>query len=333
MVSRFTKYGVSGLLGAVFAAQLARAGPYDSDRPGGQDHPILSRYQGSILYSYGDENFGVAPLVVSDSGKPVLRDVEGRISNKMYWAPKGRSPVEVFRNYQQALRAGGFDTLYTCETDQCEKARLQTLILRVPEKMKWVMRDYHVEQFFGGAYEPGAHFLSARKNTPSGPVHVQIAVVGGRDEDPAVQGRTRQFVQVIESAQLEGGKVTVDAKAIGDALRRDGKFAFYGVLFDTNKATITTSSSAALQEMAGALKANPALKVFIVGHTDNQGDVDANLALSQKRAEAVVEQLKTRYGVAAERLSARGVANFAPIGSNLNEDGRAKNRRVEMVVR
>jgi outer membrane protein OmpA-like peptidoglycan-associated protein len=80
------------------------------------------------------------------------------------------------------------------------------------------------------------------------------------------------------------------------------------------------------------LQANPSMKVFIVGHTDNQGSFSTNLALSQKRAEAVVAALVHDHGVAAARLQAFGDANVAPVASNASEAGRARNRRVEMVV-
>jgi OOP family OmpA-OmpF porin len=323
-----------GVLGALCVTAPAAATDYHRvDRPGGRDHPIVSRYQGSVLYMYGLESLGVASLVASDKGKPALRTLEGRISNQMYWAPKGASALEVFRNYQHALRAAGFDTLYQCETAQCEQAHVQELVQHLPGKAKWVESDTYVWGIFNSGNQPGFHYISARKTSATGTVHVQVALAGDFGGDSNIEGRVRQFVQVVETAQAELGKVTVDAKAIGDALQRDGKIALYGVLFDTGKASIKDGSSTALQEMAKALNATPALKVFIVGHTDNQGGVDANLGLSQKRAEAVVEQLKTRYGIAPARLEASGVANYAPVGSNANEDGRAKNRRVEMVVR
>ncbi len=92
-------------------------------------------------------------------------------------------------------------------------------------------------------------------------------------------------------------------------------------------------SSMLLQaEMARALQSNAAAKVFIVGHTDNQGAPDANLALSKARAQAVVDALTNGYKIDGKRLSASGVASYAPLASNANENGRARNRRVEMVL-
>jgi outer membrane protein OmpA-like peptidoglycan-associated protein len=85
--------------------------------------------------------------------------------------------------------------------------------------------------------------------------------------------------------------------------------------------------------MAKALQAQPKMKVFIVGHTDDQGEFEANMTLSQKRAQAVADALANKYGIAANRMLPRGVANMAPVASNASDEGRAKNRRVELVVR
>jgi len=83
--------------------------------------------------------------------------------------------------------------------------------------------------------------------------------------------------------------------------------------------------------MANYLTKNPTAKMFVVGHTDNVGGLDYNLALSQKRAQAVVAALTGKYKIAPARLVARGVGPLSPIASNREDAGRAKNRRVEMV--
>jgi outer membrane protein OmpA-like peptidoglycan-associated protein len=83
--------------------------------------------------------------------------------------------------------------------------------------------------------------------------------------------------------------------------------------------------------MAKALKADPKLKVYIVGHTDSQGKLDYNTGLSQRRAESVARALSSKHGIDAKRMSAKGLASLAPVTTNRTEEGRAKNRRVEMV--
>ena len=83
--------------------------------------------------------------------------------------------------------------------------------------------------------------------------------------------------------------------------------------------------------MAKPLSSNPSLKVYIVGHTDNQGQFAHNADLSQKRAEAVVQALTSTYHVAPARLTAKGIASLSPVASNRDDAGRALNRRVELV--
>lgn len=96
-------------------------------------------------------------------------------------------------------------------------------------------------------------------------------------------------------------------------------------------AVVKTESQPALAEIAKLLAANPGLKLHVVGHTDSVGTVEANLKLSQARAEAVVQELVTRYHVAAARLRGHGVSSLAPVAPNDSDEGRAKNRRVELV--
>jgi len=202
------------------------------------------------------------------------------------------------------------------------------------ENSAWTDRandDAYLIRAFEGSID--LSYLHARKRGPNGTVDVQIGTRLADSGDENVDGRVLQFVQIVESASIEQGKVSVNAAAIGSALQREGKIALYGIYFDTNQAVVKPESANTLKEMATALKSNPGLNVFIVGHTDNQGNVDANLALSRRRAQAVADALARQYGVPQARLQAQGVANFAPVASNASEDGRSRNRRVEMVVR
>jgi len=330
--ARASAWALTFAAGLALAVPASAADQYNSDRPGGTDHPLLSRYQGSILYMYGEDPVGTGKLVMEEKGKPVLRPVEGRVANRLYWGPKGRSPLEVFRNYRQALEAAGFQTVYACETAKCVTDRVQDLVHNTPREAVWNTKDIFVQSTFNSGNQPAFHYLSARKAGPNGTTWVSVALVGSPQDEP-LYGRVRQFVQIVEPAKVELGKVSVDAKQIEGGLKRDGKIALYGVTFATNKAELTKASDAQLSEMAQAMKAAPDMKVFIVGHTDNQGEFQANTVLSQKRAEAVASALSSRFGVAAQRLVARGVANLAPVATNENEQGRAQNRRVEMVVR
>jgi OmpA-OmpF porin, OOP family len=107
--------------------------------------------------------------------------------------------------------------------------------------------------------------------------------------------------------------------------------SLYGIYFDTDKTDVKPESQPTLQEIAKLLKQDASLRLYVVGHTDNVGTYDHNLDLSQRRAAAVVGELTTKHGVAAVRLRPAGVGMLSPVAPNDNEQGRAKNRRVELV--
>jgi len=137
-------------------------------------------------------------------------------------------------------------------------------------------------------------------------------------------------IEIIEKEAMEQ-EVVADAKFMSEGLTTTGHVAIYGIYFDFDKSDVKPESEPALNEIAKLLSDNPGLKVFIVGHTDNVGSVDYNMKLSQARADAVAKVLTTKFGVAAQRLKAYGVGQLAPVAPNKTEEGRAKNRRVELV--
>jgi outer membrane protein OmpA-like peptidoglycan-associated protein len=109
-----------------------------------------------------------------------------------------------------------------------------------------------------------------------------------------------------------------------------GRVALYGLTFDTAKSDLKPESEPTLVEMAKLLNENAAWKVFVVGHTDTVGDAASNLKLSQARAQAVITALAAK-GIPAARLTAFGAGPYSPVASNKTEEGRAQNRRVELV--
>lgn len=120
------------------------------------------------------------------------------------------------------------------------------------------------------------------------------------------------------------------AAQMGVALRRDGQLALHGILFETGQALIRPESQPLLDEVAILLRQDGKLRLVVQGHTDNVGQTQANLVLSRRRADAVVQALVGR-GVASARLRAEGRGDSAPVSDNRNEAGRAQNRRVVLV--
>jgi outer membrane protein OmpA-like peptidoglycan-associated protein len=131
--------------------------------------------------------------------------------------------------------------------------------------------------------------------------------------------------------QLMKQDVVADAAALRSGLLENGHVEVPGILFDFGKSDIKPESEPALKQLTAMLQANAALKVWVVGHTDNVGSVDTNLALSGARATAVVKALVQR-GIAATRLAPHGAGPYAPVASNAADEGRARNRRVELVA-
>jgi len=168
--------------------------------------------------------------------------------------------------------------------------------------------------------EEDFRYLSAKLSRPEGDVYVSL-----KYGCPKVQ------LDVIEVKPMETGLVTVNADALARDIARTGHVAIYGIYFDTGKADVKPESEPVLQEIAKLLQQNPKLKLYVVDHTNNVGDLTYNMKLSQARAGAVVKELVSKYGVDAKRLKAHGVGPLSPVVSNNTEEGRAKNRRVELV--
>jgi outer membrane protein OmpA-like peptidoglycan-associated protein len=253
---------------------------------------------------------------------------------------------------------------YGCAQDDQKGSQDHPLITRMPG---YYITNYEVKEFDtydqpatgGKHYEGKKYAISYSRKESAAPISMlqivrnyeaAIAKIGGKrlggdgrriaaeiQKGGAVTGvyveaynDGRDYDLVIVETQAMKQEVTADAAVMGRELKTSGKTIIYGIYFDTGSAVIKTESEPALNEMVKLLKASPLLKAFIVGHTDNVGALEMNLKLSADRADALVKALVTR-GVQAARLKSAGVGPYSPISSNKEEDGRAQNRRVEMV--
>ena len=146
----------------------------------------------------------------------------------------------------------------------------------------------------------------------------------------AEKGNSTIWLTIVEKQGMTQ-EIVADAATFGKGLEAVGHVAVEGIYFDTAKSDVKPESKPALQEVAKLLASQPALKLLVVGHTDSVGSFEANMKLSQARAEAVVQALVKEYGVAAARLRPQGAGPIAPVATNRTEEGRARNRRVELV--
>jgi len=142
---------------------------------------------------------------------------------------------------------------------------------------------------------------------------------------------TGKYALTIVEKKAMAQDIVANADAFSNDLKTTGHSAVYGIYFDTGKSEIKPESGQAIGEIAKLLKSDASLKVYVVGHTDNVGGLEANMKLSLDRADAVVKALVGNHGIVASRLKAYGDGPYAPVTSNDTEEGRAKNRRVELV--
>ena len=276
------------------------------DLAGSQDSPLVSRYPGSVIGRYVSKEFDAFAFpvgAVTAKGAPKSLHLEGRITRIEYTNPKGRSSLEIYRNYEGALKRAGFEVVFSCSGDACGVAR------------------FHMTEDWADLWYGAGHYqFSGKLARPEGDLYVSLHVAPDTTN-----------LDLIETSPMEGGLVTVDAAALKGDLGKAGHVAVYGITFDTARAEVRAESAAALLEVSKLLQTNPRLRLYVVGHTDNVGSAGANLELSRRRAMAVVNALTEQYRVAAERLQAYGAGPYAPVSANESESGRALNRRVERV--
>ncbi|MBY0368706.1 MAG: DUF4892 domain-containing protein [Proteobacteria bacterium] len=338
------------LLALSMASPLARAADDfpTADVAGATDHPVISRFTGSLLVGYGQQDWAATELpgaggVLKNDRKKFTDPVqaEGKVTRLFYLSPAGKTPLEIFRNQQQALMAAGFKPRFSCDGKAaCADTYFALNLGDRGKSMQWAkgaLVGVKGNNFRGARWGlemsvtfDEAHILAGTLSR--GGTTLQVLVFTSL-ADNEYTDRSASYIEIVEPKAMPTGQVTVDAKAIGQGLAAEGRVALTGLFFDTGKAELKPESKPQLDAMAELLKAQPALKAWIVGHTDNVGGFDANEKLSLARAQAVVAALTAApYKVDAKRLAARGLASLAPVAGNGDEAGRARNRRVELVA-
>jgi OmpA-OmpF porin, OOP family len=323
------------------AGLLAQPAP---DVKGSRDHPMISRVQGSRIDAFAQKEFdeyrlvkGIISGYKSDGGRwENLNDalneknsirLEGRVWTISYEVPKNRSTLEIIRSYQSELTKAGFNILYQCATGECAGPMPKTKFIMSPE-VHWgaLPRILMARSRFRLIGVPRDYrYLAGHLSRADGDVYVSVLALGMNT--PIAR------LDVIEVKPLTSGLVTVNATTMAADLSTRGSVALYGIYFDTDRADVKPESRPTLSEIATLLKQNAKLSLIVVGHTDNNGTLEHNLDLSLRRAQAVVAALTSEFAIDRTRLDARGVGFLAPVAPNTNEEGRAKNRRVQLLQR
>lgn len=319
---------------AVFLMFLVSAASAQQDAAGSADHPLVGRYEGAVLDSYRFREYDEVllpdrPLPPRDRADSAnwMRELEGRIYSLRYVAPQDRTTLEVVRNHQRSLEEQGFDTVFFCRGgSQCTD--------------RGSMGDFWQAARAGISMVPNwgdeSVYLLAERNDADGRVHVAIFAHPARQT--GFEGtRAILAVNVVESEPMQSDMIAaprlVEAGEFDAAFAQDGRIAVYGITFEFDSDQLLPEAREQIAVLGAVLRDNPSLEVVIVGHTDSIGSFDYNLALSQRRAVAVVEALARDHSIARERLTPAGAGMMSPAATNRTDGGRALNRRVEIVER
>ncbi len=304
-----------------------------ADLAGSKDPPGMKRYEGSEIVGYHAPAFDeyLVPLSPpTDMYPPKYTKsarVEGQLSRYTYLAPAGRTGTELLRNYRLEFQRLGLDIVY-------EKHL---------EDRGWFGPTYNKIADADGigqilAYNEAAERMLVGRTKQTPPSYYVVFVTEYKDgvipdrlQGKLAKGQALAEIVFIAPDVMEKKMTFVNADEMKQGLRDSGKVALYGLYFDTDKDVVKPESQPTLEEIAKLLKGDPALHLHVVGHTDSQGKPDYNLDLSRRRAASVVRELTAKFGIGADRLDSFGCGPYSPAASNATEEGRAKNRRVELV--
>lgn len=327
MVTR-TGFGMA-LAMSLFTSMPAQA----EDAEGCKDNQIIGRFTGAtIAYCKVKEfdelafmraavNYGalLERNATTDKSGPEWAKLQGKATELRYELPSNRSSLEVMANYKSELSTKGFQILFECNDQDCLSGTFRDL---------YVMGELlDPSNGISTAYFDHARYIFAEKKA-GGSVHASILV--GEVKDAGVA-----FLRVLEEKPMDANQVQVPqatAEDLSASLAAAGSANVYGILFDYDQDAVKPESKPALDEIAAVLNGNPVLLLKVIGHTDNVGGEAYNLDLSSRRAANVSAALVGGYGIDPARLTFEGAGFSRPIESNDTEEGRAKNRRVELVA-
>jgi outer membrane protein OmpA-like peptidoglycan-associated protein len=266
------------------------------------------------------------PLAVFDGKAVPVRQAEGAVDQRAYRLDAaGLTTLAVMGPLRDQVVAAGFTVILDCEARACGgfDFRFGTEVMPEPE-MHVDMSDF---RFLSAEKDGEVVSLLVSRSALSAFVQVtRVTAV------PEGTGPDTPKLAVVDLDETEVTRRLGDSGDIGMALDAEGAAALDDLVFASGAAALEVGDYASLTAVVAWLAANPDSTVALVGHTDASGSLVANIALSERRAEAVRQVLTDQYGVDGARVTAEGVGFLAPRATNQTEEGRQKNRRVEVVV-
>jgi OOP family OmpA-OmpF porin len=265
------------------------------------------------------------------NGALPTRTMEGAVTQRALQLDAPDLPtLAIFAPLREQIVAAGFEVLLDCETRACGgfDFRYGTEVLPEP--------DMHVDlgdfRFLSAVQGDEAVSILVSRSALTGYVQItRVTPAPDAGAPPSVPAAAVVDLTVAVDEAAAGALAMPDS-AIGPALDEIGTAVLGDLQFASGAAELSAGDYSSLAAVAAWLAANPDGTIALVGHTDASGSLDANIALSERRAEAVAQVLIDRYGVDRDRVTAKGVGFLSPRATNQTEEGRQKNRRVEVVV-
>ena len=324
-------------IGALLHFNVAQS---DADMPGSHDHAKIPRVADTTIIGFAESNYDEGVFMTGAVGRELVSEnVEGKRTRIMYVGPTNLSPLAVLRNYQKASDdLGEVEEVYSCKGNDCFQNLGGAFVWRKANQIPTIF-DYSHQMYRGRHYKDQVYWYG-KVASPESLYHVSVYSAISTppewiNQDWAIRVRNHPLIhlEVVEVADFKPTLEVVTAEDMTTKISQKGHIALYGIYFDFDSDQLKPESDPTLNEIAKALQAEAALNIYVVGHTDNKGTLEYNEDLSERRAVAVVKALSSKHGIAKDRMVPVGAGLIAPVATNQTEEGRALNRRVELVER
>lgn len=286
---------------------------------------------GSRQAEIDDHAFAVGPW--RDGATDVI-EAEGTLVQTAWHLPaEGLSTMEMMVDLRAQIEAAGFEVLFECRTRSCGGFDFRFALDLLPEPQMHVdLGDYRFLSARRGSGDAADYLdLMISHSAGTGFVHVTL-LTPVRPDAPVPVLSTRSAAPGLIDGRDDRNLSVTGPEALRAALETTGSITLDDLYFETGSTRLGNGPFPSLDALAAYLAAHPDRRVTLVGHSDAEGSLQANIALSQARARAVLDVLARDYDIPPGQLDAQGVGFLAPRDSNLTDDGRTRNRRVEAIL-
>jgi len=305
-----------GVRAAWLAALLSLPGPGKA-----QDLPLPEGAERTAEVVREADTVHLPQGALDGDAVPRLR-LDGAITSRAWRLPeRGLGTLERMTPLRAALEQDGWQVVFSCAADGCGGFGFRFAVPVLPAPAMFVnLFDYR--------------YLLARRGTGEATEHVMLFVsrAGERGYVQITRVAPPNMAEAIPAPTEPVPETAEGSPGFEAALRDAGNVVLRGLDFDSGEAVLGPGPHPDLAALAAFLEKTSEARIALVGHTDNVGALDANIALSQARAEAVRARLIADHGIEGARIEARGVGYLAPVAANDTPEGREINRRVEVVL-